>query len=359
MRKIWAQVFLGVILGMSILLSGCGKTVEVVKKPVVVQTQTIKAGTAGMTGTYSGEVKGRYETQLAFQVDGKIVKRYVELGSMVQPGDILMEIDPKDIVQGVNSASAQVYSAQSQLKLAESNAKRYKQLFEEQAVSRAQYEQYQNAYEVAVAAYQQATAQYNQGQNKLGYSALYAGQKGVVSSVNAEAGQVVGAGQSVLTIVQDGEREVEISIPEHQVNDLPKSRQVSVTFWALGDVRLEGQVREVSPVADKVSRTYKARIRLVNPPDTVKLGMTASVLFASEGTGKSVYIPLTAVYQSGTQPGVWVVANGMVTLKPVRVGVFGDNQVQVLEGLQDGDIIVTAGVHKLQEGQPVRLAGEK
>ena len=154
------------------------------------------------------------KSQLSFQVGGKLIKRYVELGSIVHAGDALMQIDSRDLQQVVNSNVAATYSAESQLKLAENNLNRYQQLYSQGAISQAQLDQYQSAYEVARASAVQAGAQYSQGANQLGYSVLYADKDGVVSNINAEVGQVVGAGQAVVTLVQDGEREVEINVPE-------------------------------------------------------------------------------------------------------------------------------------------------
>jgi len=340
---------------LAILLAGCARTEPVKEEAPLVRTQKMQLNGNGQSSGYPGEVRGRYETQLAFQVSGKISKRNVELGSVVNAGDVLMEIDAKDIQQTVNITSAQMASAESQLNLAQSNLERYRKLFEQGAVSRAQLDQYENAYEVAAAAVRQTAAQYTQGANQLGYSALVADSTGVIAAVNAEAGQVVSAGQVVLTLVKDGEREIEISIPENRIEDLRNAQQIGVTFWALPDVTVEGKVREISPVADKITRTYKARISLQNPPAGVNLGMTANVVIASAGSRQAVYIPLAAIYQTGDIPGVWVVANETVSLRPVKVGAFGDGQIQVLEGLQDGDVIVTAGVQKLREGQKVRL----
>jgi RND family efflux transporter MFP subunit len=343
------------ILILAILLAGCARTEPVKEEAPLVRTQKMQLNGNGQSSGYPGEVRGRYETQLAFQVSGKISKRNVELGSVVNAGDVLMEIDAKDIQQTVNITSAQMASAESQLNLAQSNLERYRKLFEQGAVSRAQLDQYENAYEVAAAAVRQTAAQYTQGANQLGYSALVADSTGVIAAVNAEAGQVVSAGQVVLTLVKDGEREIEISIPENRIEDLRNAQQIRVTFWALPDVTVEGKVREISPVADKITRTYKARISLQNPPAGVNLGMTANVAIASAGSRQAVYIPLAAIYQTGDTPGVWIVANETVSLRPVKVGAFGDGQIQVLEGLQDGDVIVTAGVQKLREGQKVRL----
>lgn len=340
------------------VLAGCAKAPAPSVEPPLVRTQTVKMGGTGQSASYAGEVRGRYESQLAFQVGGKILKRHVDLGTVVKPGDALMEIDAKDIAQTVNISSAQVYSAEAQLQLAGNNLNRYRQLYEQNAISRAQYDQYRTAYDAAVAAVRQSSAQYAQGVNQLGYSTLYADSAGVIAAVQAEAGQVVSAGQTVLTLVRDGEQEIEISIPENRLEELRQARQIRVTFWALPGVSGGGTVREISPVADKISRTYKVRISLVNPPPEIKLGMTATVTVDHPGSQPVAFIPLPAVYQTDSTPSVWVVQNGTVTLKPVKTGLFADNQVQVLEGLQDGDIIITAGVHKLMEGQKVRIAGD-
>jgi len=343
------------ILLLSLSLVGCSKTETAKEEVPLVRSQIITLDASNPNASYSGEVRGRYETQLAFQVSGKLIKRNVELGSAVTAGDVLMEIDPKDIRQTVNITSAQVASSQSQLSLAEINLERYRKLYDQNAISRAQLDQYENAYQVALASVNQAAAQYAQGANQLGYTSLVADSDGVIAGVTAEAGQVVSAGQSVMTLVKGEEREIEINVPENRIEEMRNANQVSVGFWALPGVSAAGKVREISPVADKVTRTYKVRISLINPPASVKLGMTASVAVGSAGNQQTVFIPLAAVYQTGDTPQVWIIRDGVVNLRPIKVGAFGDNKVQVLEGLQHGDVIVTAGVQKLREGQKVRL----
>lgn len=324
----------------------------------VVRTQVIQPSTAGQEYSYAGEVRGRYESQLAFQVTGKIIKRNVELGSVVNAGDVLMQIDAKDIQQTVTSSSAQVSSAQSQLKLAESNLSRYRQLLASGAVSRAQYDQYVNAYDAAAAAAQQAAAQYTQGANQLDYTLLTANQAGVVSAITAEAGQVVSAGQTVITVVQDGEREIEINVPENRLEELKAAGQLRVAFWALPNVTLEGKVREIAPMASPTTRTFKVRVSLLNPPPSVKLGMTANASLAGGAAQPVFTIPLAALYQTGDTPAVWVVDNDSLRLRPIQTGPYGNGTIQVLAGLQPGDRIVSAGVHKLKEGQRVKVAGD-
>ncbi|WP_149736002.1 efflux RND transporter periplasmic adaptor subunit [Propionispora hippei] len=333
----------------------------VITKDIPIVRTAVIGTTANAQGyTYSGEVRGRYESQLAFQVNGKIVKRNVQLGSIVNAGDVLLQIDARDVVQTVNNYSAQVDSAESQLQLAESNLKRYRELLDGGAISQSQYDQYANAYNVAIAGVHQSRAQYAQGANQLDYTLLKADKPGIVSGIAAEIGQVVSAGQVIVTVVQDGEREVEISVPENRIEELRKAEKIQVSFWALPNVTVDGRVREISPMADQTTRTFKVRVSVINPPPAMNLGMTAAVTLTDSASQPAINIPVAAVYQTGNAtPAVWIVTDNAVTLRSVQTGNYGkDNTVQILSGLRQGERIVIAGVHKLTEGQTVNIGGD-
>ena len=353
------KLFTAVLLA-ALLLTGCGQQEQAAEKPVLVKTQQAGAGTDVEAGDYAGTVRGRHETNMSFQVGGQILARNVQEGSRVRAGDVLMVIDARDVQQKSNQGDAQVASARAQLELTEKNLERYSQLYQENAVSKATLDQYQTNYDAAFAAYRSALAQQNQGHNALGYTNLVAGANGVVSAVSAEEGQVVAAGQTVLTLVQSGEMEVEISVPENKVGELTLGMPVSVNFWALKG-RADGSIREISPMADAVTRTYKVRVAIPEPPEGMKLGMTANVSIrgTADGAGaSSAVLPLAAVFQDGDTPQVWVVGeNNQLTAKTVMVESLGDDKVQVT-GLAAGDIVVTAGVHKLHEGQTVRTEAD-
>jgi RND family efflux transporter MFP subunit len=346
------------VIGGSLLWTKHARIQPAAEELTIVRTAVIGSAGAAQGYTYSGEVRGRYESQLAFQVNGKIIKRNVQLGSVVNAGDVLMQLDAKGIVQTVNSNSAQIYSAESQLQLAESNLKRYGELVESGAISQSQYDQYLTAYHVAIAGVRQAQAQYTQGANQLDYSLLCADKPGVIASISAETGQVVSAGQPVITVVHDGEREIEISVPENRIEELRTAKEVKVAFWALSNVTVQGTVREIAPMADQTTRTFKVRISLINPPPEIKLGMTAAVTLTGNNRQQAIHIPLSAIYQKGDFPAVWVVSGDILTLRSVKTGDFGNGTIQILEGLQQGERIVTAGVHKLNEGQKIRVGGD-
>ena len=353
--------FLTILMAVS-LAAGCGNDKTPEEKDKLVKSEVVKLGDSIENGEYSGVVRGRYETNMAFQVGGQIIQRNVQLGDTVKAGQVLMVIDPRDVVQKAQQGDAQVAAAEAQLTLARSNLSRYQELYRQEAVPASVLDQYQSAYDAAVASYNQASAIASQGHNAMGYTNLTAGANGVVSAIHVEEGQVVGAGQTVLTLVQTNELEIEINVPENRVADIAVGMPVIVNFWALHD-KADGIVREVAPMADNAARTYRVRVSVPKPPTGMQLGMTANVSFASQesagdtGAGSAV-LPLSAIYQDGDTPQVWVVGeDNTVSLKAVSVEDFGDNQVLV-DGLDATDVVVTAGVHKLHEGQSVRTEAD-
>ena len=280
----------------------------------------------------------------------------METGTRVKAGDLLMQVDPKDIKEAVTAAGAQVDAAESQYKLAADLLNRFNALYEQDYMSKAEIDRYRNSADSAKALLKQARAQLTQAGNQLNYCNLNADDNGVVLDVRAEAGQVVAAGMPVVIIAKGDQREVEIFVPEKQVAQFSPGALFHTSFWALPDLTVRGRVRYVSPVADSITRTYKTRITLINPPDTIRLGMTASAISAIHEAGSSrIFIPLSAVYQTGDVPMVWVIKDHRAGLQKIRLGKEGhDEEIQVIEGLSPGDEIVTTGVHKLSEGQRVR-----
>ena len=318
--------------------AGCGEEKPAALKAPLVRSERVSTGEAAGAVNYAGSVRGRYEKNLAFQVGGRIIARAVNVGDRVESGAVLMEIDADDITQRANQADAQVSAAKAQLDLADANLARYRELYAAQAA----------------ASYRQALAQAAEGHNAVSYTTLRADADGVISAVMAEAGQVIAAGQTVVTLVQAGELEVEIAVPEDRLADVPVGREVAVSFWALGAASVPGTVREVAPMADPTTRTYRVRVAVPAPPADMALGMTANVAVGKAPLA-AVRLPLTAIYQTGDAPSVWLVGeDNKVTLQKITVEGYEGNDVLV-RGLANGDVVVTAGVHKLREGDEVRL----
>ncbi len=360
-KKRYAVIFLVAVLGVAgYFLRAYHPANKVEENNPLVRSMVVRIDNNAESFKYSGEVHGRYESQLAFRVNGKVLSRNIEVGSIVKPGDLLMQLDSSDPELSVQANTAQLNSTESKMKLAKDSLSRAKALYEQGALSKADYEAAQNGYVAAEAAYSQAKAQHQQSANLLQYCSLTADHAGTITGIRVEAGQFIAAATPVLTLVGDGEREVEINIPENRIDDLHKASTIRVSFWALPDLSLDGKVREVSPVADVVARTFKVRISLINPPPDLKLGMTATVILNNSDPDQTAFIaiPLSAIYQTGDSPTVWVINEEAVSMRKIKINGFDHDQAMVSEGLKDGDNVVTAGVNKLREGQKIRIINE-
>ncbi len=344
---------IGISLLAMMCLIGCGQ-----EKKAEEQIPVVRAIAVGMSEDagdwYAGSVCGRYEKQLAFQVGGKIIARNIEVGQQVSAGQVLLSLDAEDVRQKTHAGMAQVERAEAQERLAEADMKRYRQLYEVNAISKAQYEQVVMQYESARAVAKEAHANMEQLSNMLEYTELTADVNGTVSAIAAEVGQVVAAGQTIVTLVQNGNMEVEIAVPENRYAEFYEGKKATVTFWANDDIVVQGTVREIAPMADRSIKTYRVRIALEDIPDTIRLGMTSRVSF-KDTNGSMMTIPLSAIMQSGKDKSVWVVRDGVATPVVIRTGGFRGNMVEVVDGLNHGDIVITAGVKKVIEGQRVRV----
>ena len=338
---------------LAFLLTACGQDEPVqatVRPAMVVQPEP----SAQSLESYPGEVRARFEPDLAFRIGGKVSRRLVDEGERVKANQPLAELDPEDVRLQLDATRAQVTAATANLNLVRAERDRYKTLMERQMVSRSQYDNAENLYRSGEARLKQIKAEFDVANNQASYAILRAPQDGVVAKRAAEVGQVVAAGQTVFTLAADGEREVLISLPEQNFGRFKVGQPVSVELWTQPDQRLPGTIRELSPAADPKSRTFAARIAFTAGKVPAELGQSARV-FIENAQALALSVPLSALTAENGATYVWIVgADNTLKKAPVRVGAFGEKTVPVLEGLSSSDWVVAAGVHVLLDGQKVR-----
>lgn len=334
---------------LALLLAACGHeeaAPTTLRPAMVVQPQP----SAQAMDSYPGEVRARYEPDLAFRIGGKVSKRLVEEGERVKANQPLAELDPQDVRLQLEATRAQVAAAEANLSLVRAERDRYKTLMDRQMVSRSQYDNSENLYRSGEARLKQIKAEFDVSSNQAGYAVLRAPQDGVVAKRAVEVGQVVSAGQTVFTLATDGEREVLISLPEQGFGRFKIGQPVSVELWSQPDQRFTGRIRELSPAADPKSRTFAARVAFTGGKVPAELGQSARVFIQADGV-----VPLSALSAENGASYVWrVLPDNTLKRTPVRIGAFGEKTVPVLEGLAPTDWVIAAGVHVLHEGQQVR-----
>ncbi|MBR7800282.1 efflux RND transporter periplasmic adaptor subunit [Undibacterium sp. FT137W] len=339
------------------LLVGCSKKLE--KTEDVRPVRAVQAQLEGseVTAEFSGEVRARVESRLGFRVPGKIIARKVELGTVVKRGQVLMQLDPQDLLLGQTQARAGLTAAESNRDLAQAELKRYQELRDKNFVAQAVLDAKVTAFKAAQASYEQAKASLSNQSNQAGYASLTADVDGVVTAIEAEIGQVVAAGAPVVRLAKTDELEVIVGIPEDKINSIRQMSDVKVSLWANPKEVLQGKLRELSPIADQATRTFTAKIILPASVKDVRLGMTAMVVFGMKNPNNMIRLPITALFQDKSQNSVWVVESGVVKSVPVQLASSQGEDVLLASGVVAGQTVVTAGVNLLKPGQRVTILG--
>jgi RND family efflux transporter MFP subunit len=339
-------------------LSGCNdkkeETAEVIRPVKVVE---IAQADTTRKLDYSGAVRARTEMNLGFRVNGKIVERKVDIGQRVKPGDVVARMDATDYVLAVRRSQADLDAAEKQVQTTELARNRAQTLFDKNVTSKSQLEQAELSYEQAVSSRDSAASALTEAKNQVAYADLTSDMNGIVTAINADVGQVVSSGTPVITVAVDGEKEVQVAVPEMDIAQFKVGKDVKARFWSDAALVLDGKVREVSGSADQ-SRTFAVRVSVPNDP-RVLLGMTATIEALADNTEPYVSIPLSALAQKDGKQIVWLVDRnaGTVHSRAIKVADFADDGVRVADGLKTGDVVVAAGTQFMSENMKVKLSG--
>lgn len=349
------------LLGLAIL-AACSKP-EPAPTPIrAVRTMTVTSATTAGTHEYAAEVRARTESRLGFRVGGKIVRRAVNVGDAVKPGQLLAQLDPEDLKLGQDAARAALVAAQANLDQTEADYKRFKELRDQGFISSAELERRDTALKAARAQFDQARAQSSVQGNQAAYAALVADVAGVVTGVEAEPGMVVAAGAPVIRLAHDGPRDVVFSVPEDKVGVVKslaaQPGNLKVRPWGSDAAPFPVKLREVAASADPVTRTFLVKADLGDSREAraLRLGQTATVVAETRKTEGVTKLPLSALREDKGRSSVWLLDPQTMTVKSHAVEVAGaeGNEAVVTSGLAPGMVVVTAGVHVLNPGQKVK-----
>ncbi len=360
--KLRGRLLAGLLLPLMIS-AGCSdqdKQTQAVSRPVKV-FRIEETATVGVM-SFAGEIRARIETPLSFRVAGKLLERKVDVGDPVRKGQLLALLDGNDYRLAVQSLKAQQASAQADSNFLRDDLVRYRELLTQQVISPPEFERHETAYTTARERKAALEAQLGQALNQLAYTELHADRDGVVTALEVEAGQVLAASQAVVTLARLDEKEIHFDVPEHRLLEIQRQQAVNVSLWSDDNRRFKARIREIASTADPASRTYRVKATLLEGLEAAQLGMTATV-HISANTASGTAIPLSAVYTPQNQPDhplVWLVDEQAATVKsvPVRLGETLAGERIAVEGVAPGQLLVSAGVQRLAEGQSVRLPEE-
>jgi len=307
---------------------------------------------------FTGVVEPRVSTVYSFRLLGRIVDRDVDVGDLVSKGERLAALETTVLQQAVDAAEASAAGANATLANAVGVEARQRALRQTNTATQADLDNAVQALEAARSAATQAVAALAKAREQLGYANLLAEFDGVVTAVSADPGQVVAAGQSVVTVASPDRRDAVVDLPDAMAGRLALGTALDVALQLAPTIRAAGSVREIAPLADPVTRTRRVKIALENPDERFRLGSIVTVALPGDDAA-FLALPRTAVLAEDGASRVWVVAPDGTTVgtRAVTVRPAADGQLVVVDGLAEGERVVTAGVNSLAEGQRVRVDG--
>ena len=337
------------------LLSGCGKNAPIAEKPPTpVRAQAATKTSRGESVTLTGEIRARVQSDLSFRFAGRIAERKINVGDHVEAGQVLAVLETNEQEADLSSAKAGLQAAEATLKQTTSAFERQQTLMTTGFTTQSSFDNTKQAMEGAQAALESARAALGTAQDQLANTALRADAAGIVTARNAEAGQVVEAAQSVFTVAQDGARDAVFEIYESLLVKQPADTRVEIILLSDPSIKTAGTVREIAPAIDSSTGTVRVKVGLDQLPP--QMGLGAAVAGVGQFQPRNVFtLPWTAFSQKDGQPAVWVVdpQSNVASPKPVVIDSYRTGELLVRDGLNPGDIVVTAGAQLLRPGERV------
>ncbi len=326
-------------------------------RPVLVAA--VHYAAQSLTREFVASIRPRVESDLAFRVSGKVVRRFVEVGQRVKAGDLLARLDDADLRLQKEQADAEYAASNVALRQAEADEARSEKLKKDGWIAQAALDRAHAGGQEARGRNQRAARAVELAKNSLNYASLHADADGVVTATSIESGQVVAIGSPVVRIARAGELEAAAALPETFAS-AANVGEARLFLWSHPSKSYRAKLRELSPSADPATRNFAARFSIQDADPAIALGMSATLLISSASAAPSISVPLSALYDQGQGAALWKVdADGRLQLTPVTVQRYEANAAIVSGALQEGDNIVVLGVHKLDASQKVRVVAQQ
>lgn len=353
-------VALGMVVLVHSLIAACSKQEppEEIIRPV--RYVEVKETPAGQTRIFAGTARAGVEANLSFKVGGTLQAVPVKVGDQVSKGSLIAELDPTDFELKLQETEAGLSQARAEQRNAQANYERVQALYENNNASRSELDAARASAESASATVRSIGKQLEQARAQLGYTRLAAKNDCSIASVDVEENENVSAGQRIAMVTCGAAAEVEVGVPENVIGSIKKDDFVTVSFNAVRGETFAGRVTEVGLVVG-TSSTYPVTIQLLESDSRIRSGMTADVGFRAAG-GTGIRVPAVAVGEDGLGRFVFVVEPaeqgfGVTRRRPVKIGELTAFGMEIEDGLSAGDVVVTAGVTRIVDGQKVKVMG--
>ncbi len=340
-------------------LIACAPTEEAAEKPArLVETVTVKAEPWSESITSTGEINARVQSELSFRISGRITERLADVGDKVEAGQVLARMDAEEQEADLQVALASLQSAEAQRTQAQQALERQESLLTTGVSTQAALDEAREALLRAKATVDSAQAQVDTARDTLAQTELKADADGVITTRNAEVGQVAQAAQLIFTLAQDGPRDAVFNVDESLLLGFGREFESEVDIVPLsGGDPLKGTLREISPTIDRSTGTIRVKFS-VEEGAKVSLGSPV-IAVARYKPVTAIRLPWSAIASDAGRTAVWVVdpKTSKASLRPVDIITYGNGYFSVSSGITPGDIVVTSGNKFISNGEVVAFEG--
>nr|WP_028161482.1 efflux RND transporter periplasmic adaptor subunit [Bradyrhizobium elkanii] len=344
----------------SLVLAACERETETAAAPTPrpVRTITVVKRETGTPLTFTGRIEAEDEVSVAFRISGRLLANDTKLGDRVKAGQVLAQLESQNEMNGLRQAQAALAAAQGQLTQARNHFDRQQTLLAQGWTTQANFDVASKAQQTAQSQVDAAEAQLKSAHDLVSFTELQADAPGVITATGPRAGEVVQAGQMIARIARQDGRDAVFDVPAQLIRSASPNPQITVRLTDDPKVTAQGRIREVAEQANPVTRTFEVKVGLTDPPAAMRLGATV-VGQVQTNAGPMIEIPSTALTRMNQQPAVWIVdpSTSTASIRNVDVARFDEAQAVISQGLDTGEIVVTAGVQALHPGQKVRVLG--
>lgn len=376
MKKQAYIVILAIVLA-ALAAGGCGqnKSAETEEtKLIPVEAAKAVQGTLEIADNVTGKIAPNLEVNIVPKIGGKVAGVHVQVGDRVKPGTVLVQLDTAEISAQVKQAEAALAAAKGAIAIAESQYKaakdsldRMQHLYEQGGISKQQLDGAVTQYEVAKAqldnaksgSVEQAEAALELARTQLDSAVITAPAGGIVAAVNVEPGEMAGQTMPVVTIVDVDTVLAEFNLSEGQVGLVKKDAEMQVLVKTSGEQPFTGKVKEISPVADPLTKAFGVKIAIPNKDHLLKPGMTAEIKLTLDAASQALVIPVEAVMQSEDASLIYVIKGDAVEARKVTVLLENETHAAVSGELQAGEEVVVAGKEQLQDQSKVKVVSRR
>jgi membrane fusion protein, multidrug efflux system len=350
-----------ITIALTLLIAACQRETDIAAPAArPVRTTTVEKRETGEPLTFTGRIEAEDEVIVAFRISGRLLENKGKLGDRVQTGQVMAQLEPQNELNALRQAEAALAAAQGQLTQARNHFERQQTLLAQGWTTRANFDVATQAQQTAQSQVDAAEAQLHTAHDLVSFTELKADAPGVITATGPGAGEVVQAGQMIARLARKDGRDAVFDVPAQLIRSAPSDPQITVGLTDDPTVTARGRVREVAAQANPVTRTFEVKVGLTDPPPAMRLGATVVGRLETDAV-PIIDIPATALTRINQQPAVWIVdpSTSTVSIRNVDVLRFDQARVVVSQGLDTGEIVVTAGVQALHPGQKIRLLGSE